>query len=357
MGWMERLLRQGAEHAARVRPPTPPAAQGVLKGLARQQVGVPEAPSEVATTVQIEQPPPPEAWQRSGVSYPPMSLKDAVARWYSKTGGADQAIDSSQKALAEYEPTGWDSLYGKWSRADAERLVPITEDPSLPEGTDGQWKTNGPFDSGVLLNPASRSNALATAEHELTHAALLPAKSMTGLIGAGRASDAFTPITWEKPERLKETIARVQQSHADWLRSRGVAEDVVSRAMAGYDDPNAHLHYEYLSQPAEIDPRLAEIRRRFEFSTGVPVRSEGDAKAALNWWMNTGRHQWHDAVDPSNAPTMSHRAFDLYARYPDDLRQALVRRLPQVFAVPAAIGLGAAAQQEQPGAQSGAQSR
>ena len=277
----------------------------------------------------------------------PVTFRDAVSRWYVNTpGGFDAAVENSQRALREHGtvyPHSNSPAYGAWKPEDVDSPVPVRVNWSL-----------GPFDARgtyggtareVQINPAYLDAAPKgrnpTVEHEVTHA-LMDKDRPAG-------PSALSSQQWSN---ARERFDRTAEGSVTLSRNPALA------AQYGGSGPDAFLaeqklrplveQEKYVMQRAELDPRIAEVRRRYAFYTGRDVVTPEDAADAWEWW-RSNRDWLEDLSTPTDTPSMMASQFDTYDALPDSSKSIMFRRMTQVPAIMAPIGIGAAASQEQPG--------
>jgi len=255
---------------------------------------------------------------------PGVTFRDAVGHHYaSRPGGLNRVLVKSQEAMDKQGVPFpiWDDhfQYGRWSLRDVDTPMPVRLDPELQKiGAGGIWRNNA-----IGINPLTagadgpRSGRNATLEHEATHGLTLSPLSRRGL----------TP-SWSAP---------YQHMPFD---SEFFGDGITGN--------------EYLMRRSEIDPRLAEIRRRFASLEGRDVNTPADARDAWDWWkenqqqFNLGGEQPMTTLYPS--------AFALYDSLPESSKSILFRRMTQIPAIAAPIAAGAATQ-EQPSVLDGLRSK
>lgn len=371
--YVQERVKQAAEPAGKSNPlrTTAEAARAVWSNLwPKAQPNA--APTPPKTLPALSPPPaPPPLTQPSSAGWamgykPETTLGAQVGRWYGNAGGLDNAINKAQQAQQNRNPTVLqNAVWPTWKPEDVtQRTVPITTinpGPAVnyrglwdPEGTG--WLPSNTFGSQFTNSPRveMRSDAnAATLEHELTHNTLL---------------------------RDDKTWRAVANAGYRWPRTPR------SAIPPGMRDE----HVEYITQPLEIDPRLAEVKRRYAHHTGNLVTTPPEAEQAWNWWRENrdrlhGRtayvagdpslyeksleyeqaagvpqseqtswplHEWwnnkYNRLPPENwerdAPSMRRDDFDLYDALPAEQKQQLFHRMPELVRQfsPAAQKFGAA---------------
>lgn len=357
MGAIERILRQSAEQAAKAG-----ASSGARHGLLDQlrnrydsiEVEVPRAAWRARPP---EFPELPVDWQdladRAGVDAPleragvsardykqrlgafrpdgssdgpiELSYADVADPYYDKVGGLMRQLELSDQAARNYRNAAVDPA----ARAAAipPRMTPLgalTRRPvaaiDLPEGTQGmfRWGDGRPSGGEVVLDTslASRGVFGDTAEpgevlaHELHHAA-----SMFG--GNPGGTD-----------------------YANWpgmLYSYSDSAKALKMPLLGRLLGARRGRWDYLTDLAETDARLAGVRRLFSYNTGRSVKNLRDAEAAWNWY---DRHALYPGyVDPKARPVDPVDWAFFRSMSPDE-RRLLMARMTMVPAVLAPLAAG-----------------
>jgi hypothetical protein len=274
----------------------------------------------------------------------PVTFRQAVSRWYGNTpGGFDAAVENSQRALRQHGvvyPHSNSPAYGEWSPEMVDSEAPVRIDPKLDvSGSRGRYGTRGVSINPVMLEATKARNS--TLEHELTHH-----------LTAGKAFHATDPLA-------------VQRMGNSWARFDGTPDGSATlslnpRLAAQYDAsqpasvqsaaeeilrPLANTE-QYAMKRVELDPRIAEVRRRYAFHTGKDVVAPEDAAEAWDWYRSR-RGQFENLSSPHERPSMTEQQFDIYDSLPPESKQIMFKRMTQVPAVLAPVAAGAAASSEQ----------
>lgn len=280
----------------------------------------------------------------------PVTFRQAVSRWYENTpGGFDAAVANSQRALREHGvvyPRHPSPAYGRWSPEDVDSPTPVSVNWGLgPFGARGQYRGSR---RSIEINPAlldaQPKGINATVEHEMTHA----------LLDKGRPDGPLGKHAWNvASERFDDTaygsasLSRNPKLAAEY-NSGGPGASLAEESLRPLADEEA-----YVMQRAELDPRIAEVRRRYAFYNGRDVVTPDDAEAAWEWW-RANREWLEDISTPTETPSMTYSHFNTYDALPDSSKSVLFKRMTQVPALLAPIAAGAAAaQQQRPGVLSG----
>lgn len=193
------------------------------------------------------------------VAHTQETLADNVSRWYGGTAGFNRTVDDAQfwqdknraDGAASKVMPGWQapaataprSVFWGQSRvpgALGRTMMRIARDDGMRDPSLGAIAIHG--------KPAARdATTQRVLEHELTHALTVP------------------------PSGLTETQDDAISNPAD-------------RGWAGARD----MYNAYRISHAELDPRLAEIKRRYTYRFGLPVNTLEAADKAIKWWHGTG---------------------------------------------------------------------
>jgi hypothetical protein len=290
----------------------------------------------------------PPSVQSAPVSQEPaeISFRDMASRWYDNVpGGFDAAVTGSQESLARTR-LQWPGLlrgtYGDWTPFDLDSPAEVLLQDLAPS-VRGDFL---PGTSRVRLNerPETLPGAAerGVLEHELTH-------YMTD-DGSGMSPDARGPF-FRRPHRVVDNdgVMRDVWRSEDFEVLRPIltqrAESLAKANLDGgrggtiefHDSDPVMRQAAYLTERVEVDPRLADIRRRYAHTFGRDVQTVEDAQKAWDWWRKS-QNAWAEA--PNDRPTIDRAAFGLYDSLPDYAKQALLVRMTQVPAVMAPIAAG-----------------
>ena len=214
---------------------------------------------------------------------PPPTAGSQIGRWYKKAGGLDRAIEGAQQAMDGRDFRVLDSgMWPTWQPEDVTQSRPAyyRRDMDQP-GVLGWWD---PRDLGIRMAPDANQAAL---EHELTHHYLLRS------LDNDRAVDAATAAS----ER--------------W--------------------PSIPLKA-YLTEPPEVDARIAEIKRRYAHFTGRLVNTPEEAKEAWEWWREN-QHKFHEGKSQQyqdNKPSLTPKTFEFYDSLPGVMKEQIFHRMPEL---------------------------
>lgn len=246
-----------------------------------------------------------------GVALPGMTFREAVGHHYAnRPGGLAGVLARSQRAMdTSGIPFPVDDdwyQYGKWSMRDVDTPFPVLADPTLPRmGAAGQYR-----EAGISISPAVAaadgplSMRNATLEHEATHGLLF-----APLLKGKGWSAPYHNLPFDSP------------SFAD--------SDL---------NPIGGPSNEYLMRRSELDPRVAEIRRRFASVEGRDVNSPADAQDAWDWWRENKDRFASGGDQPKTSLYPS--AFAMYDSLPKEAKDIIFRRMTQVPALAAPIATG-----------------
>jgi len=273
--------------------------------------------------------------------------RESLERWYANTdGGFDAAVESSQRALKKYEP---DTAYGGWPAENVDRKVDVKmldkrlgDDLSAPE----TGEALGFYDSGrhnIGLNNQYRDQLrrLGVLDHEMTHA-----------LTEGHYADQALPVGefftkgpfFRGPQESPVGISIVPDEYTlgdnvqllRMLKNMGLEYDPSTHNILGLRDgwrkevrPALINDAQYRASRAEIDPALAEVRRRYAWNTGQDVRTPVDAARALEWYRQNRRDIRSTGVD---VPSMNPIGLELLTNPPggDQAKMRVLRRMTQV---------------------------
>lgn len=232
-------------------------------------------------------------------------LSDYISRWYVNAGGLDKAVTEAEKARDQNNTT---------SALDRDIWPNITKD-----------KVYKPFRM-ITESPKPRSVALFShseqaahfkdkkpdspiVEHELTHGVT------TNSTAYNSSFDTSKP--WNPMVR---TNAYDREATPTFEQANTLPE--------GRDTSFGSSAARYWVESPEVDARVAEIKRRYAFYTGKLVTNPEEAKDAWQWWKNN-----QDKINPQTtpeSPTMGSDNFNIYDQLPDDKKQQIFLRMPEL---------------------------
>lgn len=232
---------------------------------------------------------------------PTTSLGEQVGRWYRNAGGLDRAADAAQEAQKNRDTKVLDGLlWPKWERDRLDRQIPVSvrHRDDVPSDVEGAYAASGPNAGSIWLRPGQRQMQ-ASLEHEATHGAYVPNPAAR----ARQRAKSNKSETWTRPD------------------SKGDTE-----------------YFHYLTDPAEVDVHLAEIKRRYAHHTGNLVETPEDAKKAWDWWTAYGRNfdpahnmdRDKQYERPAESPTMDRRDFNFYDSLPPQMKEQMLHRMPEL---------------------------
>lgn len=235
---------------------------------------------------------------------PTTSLGEQVGRYYKNAGGLSKAVSSAQEAQKNRDPKVLDGLL--WPKVEKGRInkqFPVDVSAESNQNADGLYDTEN---ESVWLNKDDR-NQQATLEHELSHGAYIPS------VGA----------------RGKQYTA--SRDSSSWVRPHG------DNTTGAWDWGSRSDTANYLTDPTEVDVRLAEIKRRYAHHTGNLVETPEEAQEAWDWWSAYGRNlepQYNEGMSPyerpNESPTMSRDQFNFYDSLPPQMKQQMLHRMPEL---------------------------
>jgi hypothetical protein len=275
-----------------------------------------------------------------------LTPRDVLSRWYENTpGGFDGAVENSQQALKKYGvvyPHSNSPAYGQWSpdAVDAPSRVAVNLELNKFDSPRGTYGAGGVKMNPAMLDATKARNA--TLEHEMTHHLMLHGQdapddpTLVQVQRAGNRRERFdsTPegsITLQNNPSL--ALIYEKSPFADM---RADAERAL-RPLVGSE--------RYVMRRVELDPRVAEVRRRYAHHTGQDVTTPEEAEKAWDWY-RTNRQHFEDLSSPHERPSMTHTQFNTYDALPPESKRIMFTRMTQVPAVLAPLGVGAASSQQ-----------
>lgn len=282
-----------------------------------------------------------DAWQsiESSQQPTPVTFRQAVSRWYENTpGGFDAAVENSQRALKEHGDVFPHNspIYGDWSPADVDRPADVQIDHSMNR----TFSPRGVYGSrGVLVNPAVADAPLgrnAVLEHELTHHLTLRNMVDKSLPVSLRSS--VSDVATRRFDGSPSGSMARQQNPALVARSEDVQQPDAARIAAANTLAQLAQHENYVMGRAELDPRVAEVRRRYAFHVGKDVTTPAQAADAWEWY-KSHRDDFENLRSPRERPTMEAYQFSLYDSLPPESKQIMFKRMTQIPSVLAPVGV------------------
>jgi len=281
----------------------------------------------------------------------PITPREAISRWYENTpGGFDEAVRLSQKSLQDSPPQG---AYGNWSPEHLDHPAHVMGSaPGLDEWTMGSARegvrvndAGDGLENTIEVRKGKPGRRESVIDHEATHA-LLDGERLDGNSPIARglldhlANDS--PPNEVVQQTFRDADAPVWREALDTHPANELIDPLTAELLGQHAGLNPRF-VEYLARQSEVDPRMAEIRRRYAWETGNHVKNTEDAAKAWDWWRDNQDH-WHSSQ--TDRPTMEKAAFGLYDIMPDDAKRRMLLRMTQV---PAILGglMGAASQEGQ----------
>lgn len=263
-----------------------------------------------------------------------------LSRWYENVpGGFDGAVENSQKALREYGvpyPHSNDPPYGIWPKENVDSRVRVRLEPTYagnleaPRGTYG----NGVINMNPDMVPATKARA-ATLEHEATHHMLL-----NGLREPGEPSIVTAMREANRRERFDSTpegsSVSVQNPEAARMYTNLIGTPFEAEARKAVEPLLKAERYSMAR--VEMDPRIAEVRRRYAYHTGKDVTNPEEAAKAWEWYK--ANRSSFEGLNQYEFPTMQPSQFNMYDSLPDESKRIMFTRMAQVPALMAPIAAG-----------------
>ena len=275
--------------------------------------------------------------ENSGEPLPRRSLGSQISRWYDRAGGLDRAIEAAQEAQQSRNPGVLDgNTWLKWKPDDVKKLevpVRLVKNMQSSQVSGGNVTTGGNYNINervvrLVANPP-KEEAQGILEHELSHAAYLS------------GPDAFKKMRFAttKANPLIRLINGVSKVPADkkWQTDDiAKASPTALRLLASSGSlADANKYKAYLLDPAEVDVRLAEIKRIYAQQTGKLVRTPEQAAAAVVWFK---KHMFEDPEKKlenylrqnKSLPSIDAMQFDVYESLKPEQKQQLLHRMPEL---------------------------
>jgi hypothetical protein len=201
------------------------------------------------------------------------TLREDISRWYEPAGGIDKAIDAANVAMQQPE----ELPFRNWDTRMLDEQVPVVMAPLDP-------KINGLYSAKtrrIFFNndEIPTQNSI---EHERSHSVFGPDQ------GKG------IPL---EDEGSKYTGAR---------------------------------NTRYISQPQEIDVRLANIKRHYAYNTGKIVTTPEEALEAIKWWGRNSDDFEQQAPEREQPAFRPQAEAGTYLLLPEEERNKVLRRMPKV---------------------------
>lgn len=238
------------------------------------------------------------------------SLGEQVDRWYEPVGGIGpvlrNALTRGAMNFGGLDRKRWPALTSEGVNRQ-QRIY--RGDDYLADGIEegevgGYYRANSelenlltgtrrPSRAGDFIHLLDEGSDNHMKEHELTHGALLGG-----------------------PAGMDVGIGETSEENRGTFTQEGTPEFLLQRTSTGEVTDQS----DYFSNPIEIDVRLAEIKRRYAYHTGVEVQTPEQAADALEWFNATredrGRgdsmgHNFLDSLSPEQKQEIFHRMPEL----------------------------------------------
>lgn len=229
-------------------------------------------------------------------------LASNVGRWYENAGGypaAEAAAMQAQHNNTMRPPTGdWRKTWPSFSAKSLHKPVDV-----YVQGQEGV-----PASNGVSVNGADTIWLDAP-----------------GVSAVNKAA----------PTQLPQNTLEHELSHASYgvnsLEPFPLPQETKSNPPIGYSDK----YVDYTLIPAEIDVRLAEIKRRFAHETGTLVETPQQAEQAWDWWFNGQDGGPSGAAlekqrTPHDRATLLHGGNEFYKDIPKEQIRQWFHRMPEL---------------------------
>ena len=260
-----------------------------------------------------------------------------IGRWYNKIpGGLQTATTQAQQAMKQNTQSGTinRTTFPEWNTANLNHPFPI-EHTHLEAGTGGEYS---PYNANIKLNIGNPIKQQAIKEHELSHGMFMKGDEWEG--------------------RPDEDVFRRNDVVDSTDPESGGSVQLNEHYNLGLLDNNPNRYQKYVLTPPESDVRLAEIKRRYAHDTGKLVTTPEEARDAFEHF---GKHYTYDEgqdnsvtrgySDPSpehaleknikgfgplspealkDVPTLTPSTFKYYNELPEEMKQQLFRRMPEL---------------------------
>lgn len=209
-----------------------------------------------------------------------------IARWYEGAGGLQEAVGQAQLAQAERLLSGQKGFpFRAWNADSLER--PVAAMFGDPQGKLAFYSPAGKYRAGkIVVSPelqAGTAGAQDSLEHELGHAMFFYNDTMS--------DEQHTPL------------------------KAGPTDFGVSKKRSAY-----------YRTPAEIDTRLAGIKRRYVFNTGKIPKDHAEAEQAIKWFVDN----WQEPQGPDDVDTTDRDAAKIMLDMPEEERAKVLQRMLEV---------------------------
>jgi hypothetical protein len=223
------------------------------------------------------------------------SLADYVSGWYANSGGIDKAISKSQETQNINDKNNsldrdiWPSILPE---AINRKFRVINDSPKIKGATQALFTYDDmSAHFGLSFTPS-------IADHELTHGATY---------GPSRYDAGFDP------NKQWDPIVNGKRAHE-------LPPDRDTR----FSENKAR----YSLEAAEVDARIADVKRRYAFYTGKLVTNPEEAKKAWEWWKENQK-----TLDPqqhTESPIIDHHDIKIYDSLDKKYRDQIFNRMPEL---------------------------
>jgi hypothetical protein len=216
------------------------------------------------------------------------SLRENIEADYANAlGGLDQAVNLAQKAIEE-RPAG--SIFNRWQREDLDKTIQIIQADRWPPARVAPEPGIDVASEEALFVPKLQTIFIRSGvsdpedakKHELTHATIGTAKT------------------------------RLLSTAPDLWRNFGGSKGLISQS-----------YWDYAGTARELDPRIAEVKRRYVRDTGQQVETKDDAEKAIQHWRQT------HSGDPADPDFKTDAGALIDVREPE-LRDQILQRMLEI---------------------------
>lgn len=296
------------------------------------------------------------------------TLGAQIGRWYQNAGGLNNAINKAQTAQQNRDTTVLDpKLWSSWRpEAVTQQRQPVITSQSLLDNRNNNKPAAGALTAAAFQTPAMPETETYTPTTKSWFGATKPQKPVQQKYVSEPAVVMPSPPS---NKVMSQSLLEHELSHGAFPAAGEQDRDMASAFLTAGPARNPEQFgpdYEkqqreqysnqinYLSEPAEVDVRLAEIKRRYAHHTGNLVETPAQAQNAWDWWRQNRALMGMNRVDedaynqdetqlkqiapenipaytPSDLPTLNTGQFeDYYDRLPDDQKQKLFHRMPEL---------------------------
>ena len=296
------------------------------------------------------------------------TLGSQIGRWYQNAGGLNNAINKAQTAQQNRDTTVLDpKLWSSWRpEAVTRHRQPVITSQSLLDNHNNNKPAAGALTAAAFQTPAMPETETYTPTTKSWFGATKPQKPVQQKYVSEPSVVMPSPPS---NKVMSQSLLEHELSHGAFPAGGEQDRDMANAFLAAgparnpgqfgpdYEKMQREQYGDevnYLSDPAEVDVRLAEIKRRYAHHTGNLVETPAQAQDAWDWWRQNralmGMNRMDEnaynqdqtqlkqiapenrpAYTPPDVPTLRTDQFeDYYDRLPDDQKQKLFHRMPEL---------------------------